>query len=349
MGRAVHITAEQRKEIVRLRNERMTFRQIAEHMGISVHASHTAVKHVEKLDTFENKIRASRPRKTTPRMDPVIHRLSEKDRHRTAVDIHSEILATSDLKIGVHTVRRRLNEFGLMGRVARKKPLISKKNRKERLTFVKEHIKWTREQWGKVVFTDESKFNRVGSDGKSYVRRRVGEEFDPKCIKSTIKGGGGAVMIWGAMTINGVGPIASHSGEDWIFQADNDPKHTSRKAKQFLQDNNVNVMKWPAQSPDLNPIEMLWNDVGRAVSTQKPSNLNDLFDIIHKAWNDIDINRCIRLIESMPRRCAEVIKMKGKATRYRTESVHCEQSSKQDVYKSAPKINITDTYAPNKC
>ncbi|CAK9796174.1 Transposable element Tc1 transposase [Anthophora quadrimaculata] len=340
MGRAVHITAEQRKEIVRLRNERMTFRQIAEHMGISVHACHTAIKHVEKLDTFENKIRASRPRKTTPRMDRVIRRLSEKDRHRTAVDIYSEILATSDLKIGVHTVCCRLNEFGLMGRVAREKSLISKKNRKERLIFAKEQIKWTREQWGKVVFTDESKFNRVGSDGKFYVRRRVGEEFDPKCIKSTIKGGGGADMIWGAMTINGVGPIhriqgimeqhvyvnilenvllpytANNLSEDWIFQADNDPKHTSRKAKQFLQDNNVDVMKWPAQSPDLNPIEMLWNDVGRAVSAQKPSNLNDLFDIIHKAWNDIDINRCIRLIESMPRRCAEVIKMKGKATRY---------------------------------
>lgn len=60
-------------------------------MDISVHACQTVVKHVEKLDNFENKIRANRPRKTTPRIGRVIHRLSEKDRHRTAVDIRSEI------------------------------------------------------------------------------------------------------------------------------------------------------------------------------------------------------------------------------------------------------------------
>ena len=81
--------------------------------------------------------------------------------------------------------------FGLNGRVARKKPFMSVKKRKASLVFVREHMYWTPEQWHKVLFTDESKFNRFGSDGKTYVRRRPGEEFSPKCTKGTVKGGGG--------------------------------------------------------------------------------------------------------------------------------------------------------------
>jgi hypothetical protein len=68
--------------------------------------------------------------------------------------------------------------------------------------------------------------------------------------------------------------------DDWIFQADNEPKHTSRKAKRFLEKCNVNVMRWPAQSLHLNPIEHLWNDVDEKIKMKKPSNLNDLYKII---------------------------------------------------------------------
>jgi hypothetical protein len=270
----------------------------------------------------------------------MIHRLSEANRHMTAVDVLNEISNQTNVNIGVHTVRRRLNEFGLMGRVARKKPLISKKNKKERFTFAIEHLNWTQEQWSKVAFSDESKFNRFGSDGKSYVRRRIGEEFDPKCVKSTVKGGGGSVMVWGAMSKTGPGPIHRIEGimdqhvyvdilenvllpfanekiaADWIFQADNDPKHTSRKAKIFLEDPGINSMKRPAQSPDLNPIEMMWIDVEKEIKKVKPKNLDDLYAVIEQAWNKIPMERCIRLIESMPRRCAEVIKKKGMNTKY---------------------------------
>ncbi|CAK9832774.1 Transposable element Tcb1 transposase [Anthophora retusa] len=52
----------------------------------------------------------------------------------------------------------------------------------------------------------------MGSDGKLYVRRRVNEEFSPKCIKSTVKGGGGSVNVWGAFTLQGVGPIHRTEG-----------------------------------------------------------------------------------------------------------------------------------------
>ena len=65
------------------------------------------------------------------------------------------------------TVQRRLNEFVLVGRVAKKNPLLSKKNKNARLRFAKEHFSWTPEDWGKVLFIDESKYNRMGSGGKN--------------------------------------------------------------------------------------------------------------------------------------------------------------------------------------
>lgn len=272
MSKRKNVTPDQRGQIEQLRKAGKSYRKISEELNLSVMACHQAVRHIELNGTVNNILRKRKQRKTDARTDRQMHRISEADRHKTAVDVHAEISTKIDQKISVRTVRRRLNEFGLMGRIMRKKPLISEKNRRARIAFAKEHINWTREQWSKVVFTDESKFNRLGSDGRSYVRRRIGEEFNWKCTKPTVKGGGGSVLIWGSMSINGPGPCHRIQGimdryvylsivenillpfaeefmpNDWIYQADNDPKHTARVVKQFLDDHNVNVMQWPAQS-----------------------------------------------------------------------------------------------------
>ncbi|CAK9796210.1 Transposable element Tc1 transposase [Anthophora quadrimaculata] len=186
MGRGKHITPSQREEILCLRNEKMTLSEISRRLKLSINAVHQALKHINSNKSVNNKTRPARPRKTTPRLDRTIYRISEADRFRTAVDIHRDISARFDTQISIHTVRRRLTEFGLKGRIARKKPFISKKNHKARLAFAKKHLCWSAEQWSKVIFTDESKFNCFGSDGRKYVRRKTGEEFNPKCIQSTI-------------------------------------------------------------------------------------------------------------------------------------------------------------------
>lgn len=94
------------------------------------------------------------------------------------------------------------------------------------------------------------------------------------------------------------------------------PKHTSRKAKRFLADQEWTIMQWPAQSPDLNPIEMLWIDVDKEIKRQRPKSKDQLFQVIQQAWNAIPGLRCRKLVESMKRRCREVIKNKGMATSY---------------------------------
>jgi hypothetical protein len=66
---------------------------------------------------------------------------------------------------------------------------------------------WTPEQWARVTFSDEKKFNRFGNDGTGYVWRKKNESLAPQCIRPTVKGGGGSVMVWGCFSRSGPGPI----------------------------------------------------------------------------------------------------------------------------------------------
>ncbi len=102
--------------------------------------------------------------------------------------------------ISASTVRRRAHEAGLFGRVARKKPYVNKMNRIKRLKYAKEMLKKSIDFWDTVVWSDESKFNLFGSDGKVMVWRSPKEKFDPKCIIPTVKHGGGSVTVWGCFT-----------------------------------------------------------------------------------------------------------------------------------------------------
>lgn len=77
-------------------------------------------------------------------------------------------------------------------------------------------------------------------------------------------------------------------------------------------------MDWPSRSPDLNPIENLWNYIKVCIrgATSKPTNLTELEDYVLKYWNEIDPEYCKRLVESMPRRIAACIAAKGGPTKY---------------------------------
>ena len=238
------------------------------------------------------------------------------------------------------TVSRRLNDVGLFGRIGLNKPFISEKNRKARLQFAKEHKDWTTEDCQKVAFSDESKFNLFGNDGKQYVRRSKSARMDPKDCVSTVKFGGGNVKVGGIFSSSGVGPLvvvdgimtaqvykrilqdnvlqyaSSNMGPDWVFQQDNDPKHTAEIVARWFESQNINVLQWPSQSPDLNPIEHLWGELKRRLRGQNVTNKAALLEILMSEWQNMPTILLQNLIASMPRRCAAVIAANGLTTKY---------------------------------
>jgi DDE superfamily endonuclease len=102
------------------------------------------------------------------------------------------------------------------------------------------------------------------------------------------------------------------------FQQDIDPKHTSNKAKKWFEDNDIQVISWPAQSPDLNPIEHLLEHLKRQLCQYEtpPKGVHELWDRVSEEWNKISPETYQNLIESMPRRIQTVIRAKGGHTKY---------------------------------
>lgn len=151
-------------------------------------------------------------------------------------------------------------------------------------------------------------------------------------------------MIWGCFNSNGVGRAYRIEGRmdasrytqildteligsiqefgqgigDIVFQQDNDPKHTSRLARDWFQAKGIALLDWPAQSPDLNPIEHLWGFLKRAIADYDypAESIYQLWERVEREWARIPPQICAALVNSMPRRIRAVIKAKGGYTKY---------------------------------
>ncbi|GFW26886.1 transposable element Tcb1 transposase [Trichonephila clavipes] len=220
-------------------------------------------------------------------------------------------------------------------RAARKKPFISERNRRKRLDFAKSHVNLSDEFWNTVIFSDESKFNIFGSDGRQYVWRTPNIELEKQHFTPTVKYGGGSVLVWDCIAANGVGKlcfidgimtartyidILRHNlqssaqklglGASFVFQQDNDPKHTANLTREWLLYNSPHQLKTPPQSSDINSIENLWHKLDVEVRKHKISCKDKLKRILLQEWHKILNSTTKTLVFSMRNRLQAVINAK---------------------------------------
>jgi transposase len=291
-------------------------------------------------ETLQNKQRSGRPRALTEHDERFIVREIKKNPRISAPKLASE-LERRGTKVCANTIRNTCKKYGYHGRVARKKFWVSNVNRQKRLDFAKKHRFKKEDFWNQVIFSDESKYNIFGSDGRRMVWRKKNTEMQPQNLVPTVKHGGGSVMVWGCMSAAGVGKLhiiegimdhkmyirilkdnLSASAEKlglqgtYIFQQDNDPKHTAQNTKLWLLYNTPEQLKTPPQSPDMNPIEHLRKVLDDAIRKRHISNKNELKQALKEEWDKIPPSVTANLVSSMPRRLQAVIDAKGNPTKY---------------------------------
>ena len=340
MVRSKELSETLRKKIVAAYESGKGFKKISKEFDIS-HS--TIQKIVYKWKTFKTTAtmpRSGRPSKFTPRADRKMLKEVIKCPKISSRDLQ-QALATVNVKVHDSTIRKRRHKFGFHGRCARSKPLLSKKNIKARLKFARENIDKDQVFWNNVLWTDESKVELFGHQNRRHVWRKQNTAFQGKNLIPTVKHGGGSVMVWGCFAAAGPGQLTIIEStmnsavyqrvleenvkpsvkklklqRNWTLQHDNDPKHTSKSTKDWLKTKKWRVLEWSSQSPDLNPIEMLWGDLKRAVHARNPSNISQLKEFCIEEWGKLSSDRCQRLVNGYKKRLTEVISAKGGNTSY---------------------------------
>lgn len=335
------ISASQRNNIISLSSSGISSRKISSQTGLG---KSTVCQVLLELQPERTRLHGGRPLKLTPTNKRAIVQQIITGKARNAVHATQLINSIIDTPVCPQTVRNTLKEASLKAVVKKKKPLLSKGHKKRRLAFALKYQHWTVEDWKRVIWSDETKINRIGSDGQEYVWKKKGEGLISREVQGTVKFGGGSLMVWGCIGWNGAGVLSEVEGrmdaeqyvaileqgllqsieesgipeDDIIFQQDNDPKHTSKRAQNWFEEQGIKLLDWPAQSPDLNPIEHTWQHLKRSLSAYEsaPIGVHQLWDRVVEQWEKLDEEQCQKWIESMPRRIEAVIKAKGAHTKY---------------------------------
>ena len=204
-----------------------------------------------------------------------------------------------------------------------KKPLLTAKNIRDRLSFCKRVKNWNCEMWSRVLFSDETTIRQYDCRGSGTVRRPQGKRYDPRYVLPTVRHSA-SVMIWGCFSMTGRGslwflpPNTTMKAENYlellkdrlqlmmaireasIFMHNGAPCHQAKSVKNWLTGESIDVLSpWPGNSPDLNPIENPWKIVKDKVAARRPGSQSELRAAIKEVWcREISPDLCRRLVEA---------------------------------------------------
>ena len=328
----------QRSQAIGMLQANVSVIRVANHFGVSRQCIVKLQRKFQATGSVDDRPRSGRPRVTTAVEDGHIVTAHLQDRFKTATETSRQFRRARP--VSRDTVLRRLKAVGIVARIPAQRILLRPRHIVARLNWAQLHQRWVARQWDDVVFSDECRFQMETHDGRRKVFRRAHERYNPNCVSAV--GDKRGVMVWGAISsadrsplifINGnltarryidevirphLLPFLARNGNP-TFQQDNAPAHRARLTQDFLNQNGVNVLRpWPAVSPDLNPIEHVWDQMKRTLRSVHPApqNLPQLRVTLTNIWNNIPQRNLRNLTNSMRRRCTAVVNARGGYTRY---------------------------------
>jgi transposase len=331
MGRGAQLDVFQRGQITVWHAQGESINFMSQSLGKSCKA---ITNYLKDPTNYGKRFKGGRPSK-----------LSEQDRRRIFREASknklssSQLVAALDLNVSARAVRYKLSSNEIFEYVKRNAtPSLTIQHKIARVDYAKRHLH-NPPDWNKIIWSDEKKFNMDGPDGLQYYWRDL--RFDHETYMSR-KFGGKSVMVWGAFSTSGVCELAflegnqnadkyiwtlqdylfpfAHPlyGNEILFQQDGASIHRAKTTMEFLDDQNVTIFEHPALSPDLNPIENLWGIIVRDVyaNGKQYYTIDDLKSAIRLSWSNITLLTLQDLVKSMPKRCTDVVEVKGEITKY---------------------------------
>ncbi len=317
---------------------------VANNFGVSKLTITGSMSRLRQTGFSNDRRRSGRPRETTLRQDRRIRFTHLRNRFLPATITARQTSGRHSPRISAKTVRNRLREAGLRSRRLVVGAILKQCHRTARLHvhWANAHLYWNRVRWQNVIISDESRFLLRRSDCRMRVNRRQNERYADACVHECDRFGGGCVMVWAGITHCGrtdltfinesltgvryrdiflspiVQPFIARHRNRHSFQQDNARCHVARVSTQYLGQNNIDILPWPALSPNLSPIEHLWDELDKRFRRrhQPPESVNQLRAALVEEWNNIQQAFIQRLLGSMRRRLTAFIDARGGHTRY---------------------------------
>lgn len=335
-------TPNEAAQVIALLQQGLSQRAVARQLHLSQSAVSRVYRRFQETGAFIRRPRPDRQRRTSERDDRFIVTTALRNRHLTGVDVQQELRRVRGVAVSEWTVRRRLKQANLTPKRPATGPQLTPGHRQARLQFAREHRLWSIDQWRPILFTDECRVCLHGSDRRGRVYRRPDERFAQCCFRETVAYGGGSCMIWAGISLEGrtalvfvpgggrgggltadryitdillehVVPYAGFVGDNFVLMHDNARCHTSRVTRQFLDEVGIRTMDWPALSPDMNPIEHVWDQLKRKVRARNPAptNVEELKEALLEEWEAFPQDDIKKLIRSMRNRLETLIRVRG--------------------------------------
>jgi transposase len=334
-SRGSRLSLIQRSSIVALHSLGFSIPQVAEFTHCTATTIQHWVDHFAQHGNLADEPRSGRPPVTAPDVDQSIVSMAEEICFVTPKEIRSEL----QVPVSARTVRRRLDQAGLFGRVARVSYPFTQEDVSRRLAFVSNYGGWNESQWNTVLFSDETHII-LGGNGQVWVQRPEDTAFLSQFMTERYPFPE-KISLWGCFSAQGIGASRVFDGtmnsrlltdtftrcmkphalqtwpaQQWYFLQDNAPYHTSNESRTWLHNNGIDCIDFPPYSPDLNPIENLWADLKRRVELRCPCDSTELKQFLTEEWTATDPEYLCCLAHSMIDRCKVVAACRGFKTKY---------------------------------